>query len=512
MISNTANWATIVDLPNELLHEIFRSMDDDDLFAMLLLSKRLHNIAFEILVPQKRRRIRPQAVAYTFTEICHPPPQLIPSHLIITDMRVLRALRLSISIHQVGSLSVVAGFVTTAPPAGLDSNYTVPMVLTDVSRFMRGLARLCRRIPQVQTVDIDFMSSLSSGLASLPGGTAAAAEILTAISIGHACISLKLGGWQIEARPEANLKIPMPPPLTTLLVLNLSLTELIDPVFRAWAIGTINASRLTELVLNRVKFSVTSPTVDVLRLLDVPSLITFRIISPDVNFDDLLVFMRHHHRIQKLSVITIEPITSPEAFPEELLPNLSDLTAPPHYVSHLVKSPKSLARLHSITIHPGHEWDHHQLTSTVVDRHLQDLEDCLDYMSCREKLATLAICLPTGAHAENWLQHGRGDGSKPRKDVEANLVHITSLDIHDWCGFQAFSPAACKLLVRWLALFPSLQSVRILDGVRHMTSIQRSAFESEIWEHCPQLNSLGIGWHVKERGKSLFVVLSFSVI
>jgi hypothetical protein len=129
---------------------------------------------------------------------------------------------------------------------------------------------------------------------------------------------------------------------------------------------------------------------------------------------------------------------------------------------------------------------------SAVDQRLEDIEECFMHLALRESVAALRLALPAGSWAANWLERGSHPKDGERRDVERPLVHVTVLDVDVW-GCASFSTAMEPLLVRWLALFPSLRHVTFdsFTFIR-MTSDEHSAFAKVIGEACSRVEIVEI--------------------
>jgi hypothetical protein len=119
---------------------------------------------------------------------------------------------------------------------------------------------------------------------------------------------------------------------------------------------------------------------------------------------------------------------------------------------------------------------------------LAHLDKSLVGLACRDKITTLAIVVPHGGAWVQWLDVSQTG----RRCVERMLTHIVNLELATQNSHFKFRAKIPRFLPGWLALFPSLQEIRMPDFL-DSTDQSRITFVRAIGDKCPYMKMVEIG-------------------
>jgi hypothetical protein len=463
---------SLLDLATELLVIIIDLLDDEDLLRISILSSRLHILALELYLSRQRGSYRSNTL-----------------HLVGPPFRMLSALRMALFVQDFLYLDMM--FVDNP----------------DV-HSMKGLERLLRRISSVREFVFEGTFDMTWAHSERPGIREAMGGIFAAL-VGKGCVKLTIKGAKFNEGTSISdltsertrltniVSSPSPhdiPPLTTLTELQIYRSAFSFPTLRTWVVNAMNMSPITKLILDHVTFFDRPASMhEIFRLLTLPLLSHLSISSIGLNFSDVIEFLCRHPHIENMSLATDTGILSDFPVPAEALPLLSTLKVPPHCIRPLLAASGSVPTLKVIAIDPDFPvmFCNQQ---AAIDKRLEDIQECFVHFASREGVTTLRLALPADSWARNWLQQGSRPKDGKRRDVEQSLVHITTLQVDVW-GCTPFSPAMEPLLVRWLALFPSLRYISFdsFTFIR-MSSDDRVAFADSIGDACLLVEAVDIGY------------------
>ena len=444
-------------LPTELVVIVLGLIDDEDLYSLSLLSKKLHYLALPILMS----RLDGQIACGCLYLNRHPT-------------KFLRAARMALFVQDSTSISVNLWRRDPVFP------------------MLRGLERLISRMSHVRTVSLGF---------GLVGNLVDQTKIVRAFGgfvetlVNKSCEELTLAGCALGPTLEvySHHKIPS---LTTLRSVDVQYSTLSCPWVRSWIIDSVNISPITRLVFHQVALSDDPSSFGKdLQLITLPSLTHLSVSSrANLQFCDIASFLRRHHRIKNLTLKCDTAIPSgSHSLPDDSLPVLTTLRTTPQYVIQLLRPRNSLPSLMHVDIDPGFTMFAPLFGELSVENRFAYVEECLTRLARRRDITSIGLYLPLCVSAEAWLTLGSHPRRGKRRDVERHLVHINALTLHSTMGQQA-STKTISLIPKWLSLFPTLQHVDIGVLLGRMSSAEEKIFVRATIEACPKLETVQLIW------------------
>lgn len=471
-VANSENTSTgLLDLATELIQGILEYLDDStDILHLALLSKRLHVIALSSCIC--RSNLKFSNLGSIFLSL---PP-----------MQTLKALRMALFVKNLTYLYVL-----------LCDNPMIPS--------LKGLERLIRRLSFVESFQIDFMyqghmtdrSREMDGLRCLLGALSGRGCTNLAIRDLHVRSAVKMGSdldmgdltnEMLNSRLAQDIC-----PITTLRSLTIHNSNL-SPSMVSWVINTCNMSPINDL---RVNITIVSddelPQGMFLCSLTLPYLQRFKLRLDDVSYNDITIFLARHPHIQDLHLETNATIPSnASAHPVNEMADLRSLRAPPLFAIHLLTLPCPFPKLTHVAIDAVFlrvSFDHDNVTIAKRFRHM---EASFTAIALCSGVNTLSVDLPPYSQAADWLEVGSEPSGGQRSNVERRLTNIQTLTIE---SCDPFDREIGPLLLRWIALFPSLRRVEFGSwACRTLTQEQpESDFVEAIGEACLTLEKVRIG-------------------
>jgi hypothetical protein len=455
IIGHQYRGTTLLSLPTELIEMVVQEMEDDDVYSLSLLSRRLHSVALPIFISR-------QPGFFEFERL-----QLSKSPL-----KMLRAARVALFVQHLDHVTV---------------NLT-PM--EPVLPMLKSLGRLFSRIEYVGSISLQsltFGNTLDTK--QVVKGLVPFMEALQEKS----CTTLRMSGITFPSERKGGQRIEISP-LTTLTTFDLHYSMLANLSIRNWIIRTINMSPITTLCLNRVTFSAEKLSLGKdLSLLTLPFLTELSIIVLDnLQFDDVSAFLCRHRGISNLTFkcdTIINSSTPP--LPKDALPLLDTLQATPQYIQHFLRPRDSLPNLRHVDLDPDFPLRSERIEPFPTER-LADVEDTLACLALRDGITSLGFFLPLDGTAITWLTRRCHPQGGKRMDVERSLVHIKYLELHTALRFL-INAETISLIPKWLSLFPSLQYANF-SNMLGLRSSDGEFFLRAVAEACPGIQTLQLGF------------------
>ena len=293
------SYATIIDLPNEILAMILEQLTESDLYNLALLCRRLHLVALSLYF--RKRRV------YIYSD----GAEIFSFHNTL-DMA---AVRLALFIRSLGSLDC--------------------KVSTHNKQQTCHLQRLILRMSVVSTVHIILSAHGPDRSPTNPLPT-----LLKALE-NKKCESLSVSGVAhntFAERPNA-----APPPFVTLTSFNVAHPALLLPRWLEWTAKSLQSSPLTCL-------EVTNCTVELANALlsfTLPHLSQLHLSCRNLLVSVLAPFLSRHPTIQTLKILSLRqdvPITT------QLFPSLSSFHGDTISLTPLLAKPMSFPHLKTIQV------------------------------------------------------------------------------------------------------------------------------------------------------------------
>ena len=495
----------ILDLPNEIIIFILEDLEDDELFSLALLSRKLHHLALPIYLSRNGISSRPSSHLLLFddrsnsilkalntalfrpalnsllcTLLCHKRPDDLFRQLLMIN-RLLGKVSLheaSITFDDVNPLIPAKEGIIMSRFFGdiEDPNH---VVVQDFGRELTVMMEL------ILASGCQSFTISHSGTYSPPSNETKAA------------ILANFHGLQFIKRKVTNLLSPFssmfpnlyPSTTNALKTFNLHSSIAIHPHLCRWTINTLNNSKITSLSISQNRFTKSSVWSLVLPCITIPSLSHFSIDLCSIKTGDLFKFLRRHPLIQSLflgrNILSPNPS---QILIKSALKHVSQLTAHPKWLVHLLTPQGCFPSLSCIRI----LWriQNKQHFSFVM------LNSLLEPIARRlGSIKELHLVLSFGSISSDWMVPSSASSSimDPRDGSSPPLTCVTHLELH--IGTYSLPLAVTTRLPRWLAEFP------VLVGLKMMTMAQDGPFcDSEkdffirsVLASCPNLDNVEFG-------------------
>ncbi|KZT09414.1 uncharacterized protein LAESUDRAFT_756386 [Laetiporus sulphureus 93-53] len=437
---------TILDLPNELLINIVDLLPTEDLFSIIILSRRLHCLAITLLLsrydlhsPEKGGSLYISkhkailALNLWRRSLVFECPRLLSIHLQVDDTKACRLL---------------SRFFTSLQ--GVNGIHSIEVRLDEIPdpAFVDVLDALC--VTNVVSLTIDHRSN-------------------------NICKTVMPS--KIKRRPTLlpNLRAFQP-----------HAALLFNMPYARWTLETINCSKISELSL--VTPGLISPSWNnVLGRLNVPSLHILRV-EGELSQAVLNRFLFRHRELQELHIgyhSDCHTVTQLQCPPPEL-PCLHTLSAPIPYLLRLLGDSRSkIIILAKLTVLPDVQHDDPAHFLCNLSRILAAVVDC-------EYLWSLKLMVPPqlAAASEDVIYGGFGF---IMQDPGVHLMEVRAVILEQASQTRAlredaFSPSLLKSLPYWLQQFPMLNALQLWEDA----AMDRSEDLSRVRSSCKTLSEIFI--------------------
>ena len=334
------SYATIIDLPNEILIMISEDLTEFDLYNLALLCRRLHLVALSLYFEKRSLFIYRNGGEISIDH----------------NTLDMAAVRLALFVHSLSSLYC--------------------QVSASNKRQTCHLQRLILRMSVVSTIHIEFSASGPDQSFTNP------LPILLKALENKKCRSLSVSGVTHDTfthRPNTRL-----PPIVTLTGFEIAHPVLLLPQWLDWTAKSLQSSHLTRL-------EVTNCTVELANALPsftLPHLLLLYLACGNLPVSALASFLSRHPTIRTLKILSLQldgPITT------QLFPSLTSLHGDTIGLTHLLAKPMSCPNLKIIQVLDLMDHD----SATIVEFLTNVAQTPASYLSTH---------LVVSDHLELWLR------------------------------------------------------------------------------------------------------------
>jgi len=474
---------SLLDLPNELLLLIFGYLGEDELFALSMLSRRLHHAALPIymvccglskssLFPEKLVLFIDQALA---------PEQKRGILLLQTSFDITSVKHITFEFHfprntffkEIRNLHRLMEKLTSVEEVILDFNNVFSLSCTDRDPNDEVLGDWDNWSRQLHAL-LDTVASKSSNLTVrqlgpfpptstiMPAHNSSHHRNMTIISRPVTFLQ-KIVGTVVEkpllSRPvqgesahcpdirDGQNRLPSAPALNTLTIAS---PMLFHPSFLLWTTETLNNSPIHTLSFDFVKLT-TNGWSDILPLITLRVLSVLSIDLCDIAFTDLSAFLSRHPSLTTLNIgartVDLDRYSQP-SLPKQLpqLPQLTTVSAPTSYAVLFLTSARAFPKLRLTTI----------VSHVSFASDFGDIERAVASVA-EHQLTNVALSLELHVHP-NWLDLGAGLRIGGANTLEQR---VTSLVIN--AGWYGLENHVRHRLPGWLARLRALDNLTFID-------------------------------------------------
>jgi len=412
--SSTKKYATITELPNEILLMILSALDTIDLYTLAVVCKRLHYTALPIYL--SKFDLKQAAESLLFTQ---------------KNLPGIRGLRLALFVNTLDRVQLSVDSLQNAGPKG---------------KYLLSTQRLLSRMSRISSIDLSVPAHLSWTSAV---HTSTMQDFLNILP-GKSCQQLTISGEGIVdffADPKAEMQI-----LNSLQQVTFNSSFLFRPPYLRWMVESLNASPIHSLNIRYL-----GDTCNLLSSLHMPYL-------EDLSFScqvygksqriDLAAFLGRH---DKLRTLALHPLGTSHCAPLETgISGLVELKGDIPILLNLLSGPKAFQLLNSVTVAPV-------LVSST------QLAQFFKYLA-QTTVSHLSLSLNHDSTFEKWITLSSYNLRNSGARVETQLIHLTSLELV--LGADA---SLLSKIPKWLALFPALASVSFSGYCQHSSPQQARA-------------------------------------
>ena len=504
--------AGILDLPNEIIIFILEELEDDDLFSLALLSRKLHHLALPIYLSRNGISSQPGSQLLLFDDRSNSIFKALNTALF---RPTLNSLLCTLFYHrrpddlfrQLLMVNRLLGKVSTLHEASVSFDKVSPLVPakeeTVMSRFFGDIEDPDHGLVQEFGKELTVMMELilASGCHSFTishSGTYSPPSNET-----KATILANFHGLQFIKKKVTSLLLPFssmfpsfyPTTTNALKTFNLHSPIAIHPHLCRWTINTLNNSNLTSLSISQNRSTKSSVWSLVLPCITIPSLSHLSIDMCSINTGDLFNFLCRHPLIQSLflgrNILSPNPS---QTLIKSALKHVSQLTAHPKWLVHLLTPQGCFPSLSCIRI----LWriQNKQHFSFVT------LNSLLEPIARRlGSIKELHLVLSFGSISSDWMVPSSTSsitGMDHRDGSSSNsppLTCVTHLELH--IGTYSLPLAVMTRLPRWLAEFPVLAGLKMMtmaqDGPFCASDSGKDFFIRSVLATCPKLGEVEFG-------------------
>ncbi|EDR04290.1 uncharacterized protein LACBIDRAFT_295081 [Laccaria bicolor S238N-H82] len=481
----TSAYATMTDLPDELVEKIVEDLDDNGSICRLSLTcKKLHFLVLPMFF-SRNKLVNPQNGLF---HCRHPVPEL------------LEAIRTALFVRNLSSFT----FYLTSE---------IEQVILDISS-LRGLLA---RIPPVGQITIGLPKRIryidgSQGVRTMAKWGREFLKLLETIA-ESGCRDLRLLdpiGYLSNKFTPNNLNVTIPPPakptgsmsrrtrnsggfrahshLTGMSTIQVLSSRLFQPFFIGWIIDTLEVNReslvcihlkvtsIDPLLLSRISESINLPAIKEVKISS-----RFNIV-----WVGLCSFLNRHPSTTSLHLEGILPVKDPQIpDPPIILPYLSQLTAISPIVTLLLQHRNRVPLLSSVHV--------------LLNWNDQSELDPLAAVATHAHISSLQLSNGIGGDICAILNRYIREDKHTR--VITSLAHIRSVILDQRITIHPgkFSPLTIK---RWLYLFPHLEhvtlSLRLLDPRLGLSAEEKrdvvTEFATQFAADRPTMKTLSVGF------------------
>ena len=501
----------ILDLPNEIIIFILEDLEDDELFSLALLSRRLHQLALPIYLSRNGISSRPSSQLLLFDDRSNSILKALNTALFRPSLNSLLCTLLYHKrpddlFRQILMVNRLVGKVTLQEASINFDEVNSAREEIVMSRFFEDIEDPDHGLVQDFGRELTVMMELilASGCHSFTiahSGTYSPPSNET-----KAAILANFHGLQLIKKKVKKLLQPFssmfpslcPTSHNALKSFNLHSPIAIHPHLCRWTINTLNTSNLTSLSISQNRSTKSSVWSLVLPCITIPSLSHLSIDLCSIKTGDLFKFLCRHPLIQNLflgrNILSPNPS---QTLIKNALKHVSQLTAHPKWLVHLLTPQGSFPSLSCIRI----LWriQNKQHFSFVM------LNGLLEPIARRlGSIKELHLVLSFGSISSDWMIPSSrtfptsvmdlrdGSSSSPSSNSPP-LTCITHLELH--IGTYSLPLAVTTRLPKWLAEFPVLASLKMMTmaAAGPFCDSEKDYFIRSVLASCPKLGDVEFG-------------------
>ena len=486
----------ILDLPNEIIVFILEDLEDDELFSLALLSRRLHHLALPIYLSRNGISSRSSSQLLLFDDRSNSILKALNTALFKPTLNSLSCTLLCYkqpddSFRQLLMVNRLLGKVSTLREARITFDKVNHLVSVKEETVMSRFFEDIQDPPHGSTQEFgreltDMMESILAGgchsfTISHSGSYFPPSEEIKAAILAH------FHGRRLIKKVTGLLRswtcmLPrLYPTANTLKNFNLHSPIGLHPLLCRWTINTLNNSNLTSLSISQNRSTASSVWSLVLPCITIPSLSHLSIDLCSIKTSDLFKFLRRHPLIQNLFLgrNILSPSPS-QTLIENGLKHLSQLTAHPKWLVHLLTPQGCFPSLSCIRI----LWriQNKQHFSFVA------LNSLLEPVARRlGSIKELHLMLSFGSISADWMVPSIMD-IRDGSDSTPPLTCVSHLELH--IGTYSLPLAVATRLPKWLAEFPDLVRFKMMtmSEVGPFCASEKDFFVRSVLASCPKLD------------------------
>ena len=482
--------SAFANVPNEILIQILEHIaDDEQIFALACVSRRLHHAALPVFLTRKACGARPA-------------DQLVTATYNAYD--ALRAIRMALF------RPVLARLYFT-----IDCRKTDAELGAEIGELTGALGKLLALHEMV----ISFRDTSAGGVEryGFPGGlrSSSLAVLLDAVrDLGCQCVVVRhcgsqnaallhlgvgfenahstmraLSGWFVQSIVDSFM--PAPAPIVqnpNLKVFHLHSPMAFHPHLYDWTMDTLNHAALDTLSISHQQSTARSAWALALPRVCIPALAVLALDFATIDTSTLFAFLARHPHLRTLHIGRNFSLPSVALVPprraRKALAGLTHLAAPPPWLEYLLSAPGALPALTS-----AHALVHVPTGGCI---NLPTLN--VAFEGSLGRLATLkevsmSLALSSVSPDSFWRANQAPGDVRPGRDLRAL---ITRLDVS--VKVYLLPPVLTARLPVWLAQFPLLRRFELLLLGKHVDDAPaRAELARAIGRACPRIDSVEFG-------------------
>ena len=499
----------MLDLPNEIIIFILEDLEDDELFSLTLLSRKLHQLALPIYLSRNGISSRPSSQLLLFDDWSN---SILKALNVALFRPTLNSLLFTLLCHkhpddlsrQFLMINRLVGKVSTLHEASINFDTVNPLVRVKeeeivMSRFFgdieypnHGLAQQFGRELTVMMESI-LTSGCHSFTISHSGAYLPPSDEIKAVILAN------FYGLQFIKKKVARLLRPFssmfprsyPTSTSALRTFNLHSPIALHPNVCRWTIDTLNNSNLTSLSISQNRSTETSVWSLVLPCITMSSLSHLSIDLCSIKTADLFKFFRRHPLIENLflgrNILSPNPC---QVLIKNVLKHLSQLTAHPKWIVRLLTPHGCFPSLSCVRI----LWriqNKQQFSFDTLNGLLEPIARRLG------SIKEVHLVLSFGSISSDWMipysTCSIMDHDTTRDSNSLPLTHVTHLELQ--IGTYSLPLAVATRLPKWLAEFPALTGLKIMtmSQTGPLGDSEKDFFVRSVLASCPKLDGVEFG-------------------
>jgi len=480
-------YATITDLPDELVEKIVEDLDDNGSMRRLSLTcKRLHFL----VLPMFFSRNKLENLQNGFFHCLYPVPELleaIRTALFVRNLSTFTFYFTSRFDQVISDISSLRGLLARIPPVGkillglpvyIQSTYGPPGVRSTVERWGREFLKLLETIAESGCKDLTLLDPTSYLSDNLTPNNLYVTTPPPAKPRGTKSTRGTRNSGGFRAHPH----------LTGMLTIQILSPRLFQPFFIGWIINMLEVNR-ESLVCIHLNVTSISPVLlsQISESMNLPVVKEVEISSHfNLVWVGLCSFLNRHPSITSVRLDKILPVKDPQIpDPPIMLPYLTQLTAMPPIVTLLLQHRNMVPLLSSVHVLLNWPWN------------AQSEFDPLPAIATHAHISSLQ--LSNGLHGDICSILERHIREDKCSRIITSLGHIRSVVLDQ---ANSYSYPSLLTIKSWLYLFPHLQHVslsfRLLDARLDLSDEEMhdvvTEFATQLAADRPMMKTLSAGF------------------